>query len=189
MFSYLKGKIRGKGKDFVVLENQGIGFKIFVSEKNLKGVDISEEKEFFIFFAMRNDKPELYGFLDKEELKVFEIIESISGIGPKGALLISSLGSIDDLKQAVQEKNFSYFSKIKGIGRKKVQKILLELGGTLEDLKGGESKAKTKDSEALKGLLSLGFSRSEAQEALKSVPEEIKGTKERVQMALKFFSK
>ena len=184
MISYLKGTIKEKDNSFIVLENQGIGFKVFVSEKNLKEIKIDEQKEFFIFFAMRNDKPELYGFVNKQELKVFEIIEAISGIGPKGALLISSLGSFDELKKAVAENNSSYFSKIKGIGRKKVQKIILELGGNLKDLKN----SKQSDSEALKALASLGFSRAEAEEALESVPEEIRGTKERVQTALKFFN-
>ncbi|MBU4078442.1 hypothetical protein KKE85_02440, partial [Patescibacteria group bacterium] len=120
----------------------------------------------------------------KQELKVFEIIEAISGIGPKGALLISSLGSFDELKKAVADNNATYFSQIKGIGRKKVQKIILELGGSLKDLKN----IKQSDSEALKALASLGFSRAEAEEALESVPEEIRGTKERVQIALKFFN-
>jgi len=183
MFSYLKGKIREKDKNFVVLENQGIGFKVFVSEKNLKEIKKEEQRELFVFFAVRNEKPELYGFLDKQELKVFEIIEAVSGIGPKGALLISSLGSMEELKKAVKEKDFSYFSKVKGIGKKKVQKILLELGGSLEDIK------KEKQSESLKILVSLGFSKQEAEKALQSVPEDIKGTKERVQMALKFFGK
>ena len=182
MISYLKGKIREKDKNFVVLENQGIGFKIFVSEKNLKKIKDDEQKEFFIFYAVRNDKPELYGFLNKQELKVFEIIEAISGIGPKGALLISSLGSIDELKKAVAENNSSYFSKIKGIGRKKVQKIILELGGSL--LK-NEILA---DDEALKTLVTLGFSRQEAKKALDNIPDEVKETKQRVQTALQFFN-
>ena len=184
MISYLKGTIKEKDNSFIVLENQGIGFKVFVSEKSLKEIKIDEQKEFFIFFAMRKEKPELYGFLNKQELKVFEIIEAISGIGPKGALLISSLGSFGELKKAVADNNAEYFSKIKGIGRKKVQKIILELGGSLKDLKN----IKKSDSEALKALASLGFSRAEAEEALESVPEEIRGTKERVQIALKFFS-
>jgi len=181
MLSYLKGKIRDKNKDFFVLENQGIGFKVFVSEKCLKEIKENEEREFFIFYAIRKEKPELYGFLSKEELKVFEMIERVSGIGPKGALLISSLGTIDELRRAVEEKNFSYFSRIKGIGRKKVQKILLELGGSLKD------EIPTED-EALKALTSLGFSRKEAIKALDSVPKEIREVKERVQTALKFFN-
>ena len=181
MISYLKGQIREKDKSFVTLENQGIGFKIFVSEKTLKEINVDEQREFFIFYAVRKEKPELYGFLDKQGLKVFEIIEAVSGIGPKGALLISSLGSIDELKKAVEENDSSYFSKVKGIGRKKVQKIILELGGNLKD-------ETLTDDEALKALIALGFSKKEGQKALDNVPKEIKETKQRIQTALQFFN-
>lgn len=187
MISYIKGKIKFKDKDFLVLEQRGVGFKIFVSEKSLEKVKQGEEKEFFTYFILRKEKPELYGFLTQEELRAFEAIEKISGIGPKGALLIACLGTIDELKKAVQAHDFEYFSKIKGIGRKKVQKIILELGGSLKDLNRNDSIKK--DDEALKGLISLGFSSAEAKDALKKVPKEIKKPEKRIQKALQFFGK
>lgn len=186
MISYLKGKIKVKDKESLILENQGFGFKVFVSDKTLTLVQEEQEIELYTGFVVRNEKPELYGFLSPQELSVFEIVEAISGIGPKGALLISSLGSLKDLKKAVEDRNFSYFSKVKGIGKKKVQKIVLELGGSLKDL--GKENIQKED-EALKALISLGFSRREAEQALQSIPKELSRTKERVQAALQFFNK
>jgi len=186
VISYLKGKIKTKDKESLVLENQGLGFKVFVSQKTLALAKEGEEMELYTGFVFRNEKPELYGFLSPQELSVFEIVEAISGIGPKGALLISALGALEDLKKAVEEKNFSYFSKVKGIGKKKVQKIILELGGSLQDLNKNTTQ---REDDALRALISLGFSRKEAEQALQSVPKELLQTKEKVQAALRFFSK
>ena len=187
MISYIKGKIRTKDKDFLILENQGIGYKVFVSQKSLEKIKEGEEKEFFTYFVLRNEKPELYGFLTPEELEIFGVIEKISGIGPKGALLIAALGTIDELKKAVETHDFKYFSKIKGIGRKKVQKIILELGGSLKELT--KDNSIKKGDEALKGLIALGFSSTEAREALEKVPAEIEDPSQRVQKALQLFGK
>ncbi len=186
MISYIKGIILIKQERFLVVERQGIGYKIFVSEKVLERVKQGEEKEFFIFFILRKEKIELYGFLNPEELAVFETVEKISGIGPKGAMLVASLGTIDKLKKAVEAHNFKYFSKIKGIGKKKVQKIILELGGSLKEFNKSLIK---KDDQALKGLLALGFSSKEAREALDKVSEDVRTPEKRIQKALQIFGK
>jgi Holliday junction DNA helicase RuvA len=186
MISYIKGKILIKKQKFLIIERQGIGYKIFVSEKTLEKIKQGEEKEFFTFFVLRKEKLELYGFLTPEELTVFETVEKISGIGPKGAMLVASLGTIGQLKKAVEVHNFKYFSKIKGIGRKKVQKIILELGGSLKEF---NKSLIEKDDEALRGLLSLGFSSKEAKEALGKVSDDIKEPEKRIQKALQFFAR
>ena len=100
MIAYIKGKILAKKGDFLIVEQQGIGYKIFVSKKTQTKLKKGQEKEFFTHFCVRNERPELYGFLRMDELEIFELIEKISGIGPKGALLIASLGAIDELKKA-----------------------------------------------------------------------------------------
>jgi len=188
MISFIKGKIKAKNEEFVIVENNDIGFKIFVSPKTLEKLKIGDVVEFFIFFAIRNERPELYGLLTQEELRVFEIIERVSGIGPKGAMLIASLGTFDELKKAIEIQNFGFFSKIKGIGKKKIQKIILELGGTIKKIEEMEDKSPQED-EAFRGLVALGFSQKEAKEALANVPAEVKETSQRVQQALRQFTK
>jgi|AntAceMinimDraft_18_1070375.scaffolds.fasta_scaffold00158_19 Holliday junction DNA helicase RuvA len=187
MISYIKGKILIKKEKFLIIERQGIGYKIFVSQKTLKEIREDEEKEFFTHFCIRKEQVELYGFLSQEELEIFEIIEKISGIGPKGALLVASLGSIDKLKKAVEKHDFQYFSKIKGIGRKKIQKIILELSGSLKGLT--KEKFTIEQDQAQKGLTNLGFSITEAKMMLEKVPEDIKEPEKRIQKALQIAGK
>lgn len=189
MIFYIKGKVKIKKDNFVLLERQGIGFKIFTSQETQEKIKEGEEKEFYTYFCIRNDKPEIYGFLTLKELEVFEAIEKISGIGVKGALLVASIGSIEELKKAVETRDFRYFSKIKGIGRKKVQKIILELGGSLKEAQKEPTALAIGDKEALMGLMALGFSSKEAREALREVPEEIRGPERRIQKALQFLSR
>jgi len=186
MISYIKGKILIKKERYLIVEREGIGYKIFVSEKTLEKIKQGEEKEFFTFFVLRKEKPELYGFSTLEELTVFETVEKISGIGPKGAMFVASLGTIGQLKKAVEIHDFKYFSQIKGIGKKKVQKIILELGGNLKEFNKSLIK---KDDEALKALSSLGFSSKEAKDALEKVPDDIKDTEKRIKKALQVFGK
>jgi Holliday junction DNA helicase RuvA len=114
-------------------------------------------------------------------LEVFEILEKISGIGPKAALIIASLGNLEDLKKAVETQDFKYFQNIKGVGKKKIQKIILEIGGQIKKI--GEFSIPRKD-EALKALVSLGFSSEEAKEALEQVPKEITDIDKRIKKAL-----
>ncbi len=186
MIHFIKGKIATKKKDYIILERQGIGFKIYLSEKNLERLREGEEKTIYTHLAFRNDRIELYGVLSQEELYLYQIFERISGIGPKGALTLASVGSLQDFKKAIEEGNFSFFEGIKGIGKKKIQKIILEIGGELKEI--SKKKDQEVNKKALKALISLGFSKAEAKEALSLIPKEIKKTEDRVKEALKILS-
>jgi Holliday junction DNA helicase RuvA len=180
MIGFVSGKVLIKKESFVILEKSGIGFKIFLSENSLKKVKEGEKVDIFCHFCIRNEKPELYGFLTFSQLEVFEVLEKISGIGPKAALIIASLGGLDSLKRAVEKGDQKYFQGVKGIGRKKIQKIILELTGKIKEIQ----KNKERDP-ALDTLISLGFSKEEAKSALLEVPSEIEKLQERVKFALK----
>jgi Holliday junction DNA helicase RuvA len=185
MINYLAGKVLIKEKNFILLEKNGIGFKVFLSEKNLEKIKKGEEIKLFCSLLIRGQNLELYGFLNIEQLKVFEALEKISGIGPKAALTIASLGSLEELKKAIENKDFKYFQKIKGIGRKKIQKIILEIGGKIEKI----GPSFLKQDQALEALVSLGFTAKEAKEALSKVPEEIKELQERIKKALQILGR
>ncbi len=186
MISYIKGEVLVKGKGFLIVKNQGIGYKVFVSQKTQEKVQQGETKEFFTHFFNKNEQAELYGFLSFQELEIFEIVGKISGVGPKAALKVASLGGADKLQKAVETQNFDYFSNIKGLGRKKIQKIILELGGSLKGLVG--EKTIKKEDESLRALTSLGFSTSEAKRALSKISKDIILPEEKVKEALKFFN-
>ena len=113
---------------------------------------------------MREDVLDLYGFLDHRELEFFEMLISVSGIGPKGALSILGITSIETLRKAISTGDTSYLTKVSGIGKKTAEKIIIELRDKIGEEKGGSSLQGELD--ALEALKSLGYSQNEAREAL-----------------------
>ena len=133
---------------------------------------------------MKEDAAELYGFLGRGELGLFETLNEISGIGPKTAMMLSSLGSLEKLKEIME--NGKLPPEIKGIGQKKMQKILLELTGKIKELK--TPKNNEAADETLDALISLGFSSQRAQEALSKITEEL-SREERIKKALRILGR
>lgn len=185
MIHYLKGEIAYKDDKSLIIENQGIGFKVFCSPNTLGKVILGQEAQFFTHLHLKEDAMELYGFLTAEELNLFEILNSISGIGPKTAMMLASLGSLGKLKEMMEKNQLP--PEIKGIGPKRLQKILLELTGKIESL-GSNKKSAVKD-EALGALISLGIAPQNAKKALALVPSEIENTDQRIKEALKNLGK
>tara|TARA_Y100000310_G_scaffold85265_1_gene82101 strand:+ start:16740 stop:17345 length:606 start_codon:yes stop_codon:yes gene_type:complete len=187
MISSLQGKILFKEINFIVLDVNGIGYKVFLSEKTLHR--IAKEQVFlklFTFLHVKEDALALYGFLSKEELDLFETLYGISGIGPKAALSLSAIGSVEEFKKTIDKDGFKVFEAVKGIGRKKIQKIVLELTGKLTKL---EKKEPLSEDPAVDALVSLGFSRQKSREVLKEVLPKIKDSEQRVKEALKILGK
>jgi len=183
MISYLKGKIILKKEKFIILNVNNVGYKVFVSEKTLSNIS-GEEAELFCSLNVKETSMELYGFLDYEELEFFEILRSISGIGPKASLEIASLGPLENFKKEVEEGNTEIFENISGIGKKKAQKIILELSGKLKEAMKERKKSNETVSEESQALMNLGFSKQESQEALSKVPSGITSSEERIKKAL-----
>ena len=128
---------------------------------------------------------DLYGFSSHEELDLFGMIGDISGVGPKASLQIASIGSLHDFKKAIAAQDERFFAGIHGIGRKKIQKIILELTGKIEKLEGGKKGESDEDREVMDALINLGFPRQRAREALSQIPKSAKTTEEKVRAALK----
>lgn len=183
MISYLSGKIILKKEKFVVLEVGGVGFKVFLSNKSLSKISENENTKIFTFLDVKENNLNLYGFLDQQELEFFEILESIRGVGPKAALEISSIGSLEKIKQRILAQDEKLFEGIPGIGRKKAGAIILELSGKIRDISKKEKSVITDEAEG--ALVGLGFSHQKAKEALKKLPKEIKETEEKIKQALK----
>ena len=133
MIGSIKGKVIKKTEKFVIVETGlpaqagGVGYKISVPPDSLSKIKEGGETMLFIHTHVREDILDLYGFLDYEELEFFELLIGVSGIGPKGALVILSVATIETLKKAISSGDLAYLTKISGIGRKTAEKILLEL--------------------------------------------------------------
>jgi len=188
MISYLKGKILLKDSDYIILEVNSVGYKVFVSESML--AQVTEERgdfEVFCFLKIRKDDTiELYGLPTFEALKLFEMFCDVSGIGPKAGLLLSSLGSPEEIRKAIESRSTEFFSGVKGIGYKKVQKIILELTGKLEDF--DSQKVSARD-DVVDSLVGLGFSRIEARDAVSRLPSDVIQPEDRIKEALKLLGR
>ena len=187
MIRRLSGQITGKGGRFLVVETGGIGYKVFVTTDTLLAARDNEKRAFHTHLAVREDALDLYGFNTSDELSIFELLISISGIGPKSALSILSAAGPDILRKAVQAGDISYLTKVSGIGRKSADKIILELKDKFGE---GEMGAPTgEDADMMEALKTLGYSLYESREALKRIPPEIIGTTARIKEALRILSK
>lgn len=184
MIGSLKGEIILKTDKFLILgTDSGVGYKVNVSPENFL-ISKKEGDSIFLWIHthVREDAMELFGFLDYKELVLFEMLISVSGIGPRSALIILSVATVDTLARAISTGDISYLTKISGIGKKTAEKIILELRDKLDVTDEGGSLKDELD--ALEALKSLGYSQGEAREALKKVPANV-DTNTKVREALK----
>jgi len=195
MIGSIKGKIILKRDKFLIVEASGIGYKINVSPDTLSKVKkvgdsarphdssgAGGETMLWIHTHVREDVLDLYGFLDYSELEFFEMLISVSGIGPKGALAILGVTSIETLRKAIGTGDTSYLTKISGIGKKTAEKIVIELRDKIgTELKGSSLQGEL---DALEALKSLGYAQNEIREALKKISSDT-DTSTKIREALK----
>ena len=183
MYEYIKGKYMGINKDYIIIENNNIGYKIFTSGATMAEMPgINDEVMLYLEQIVREDFIGLYGFKDREELEMFKLLLSISGVGAKAALSLLSISRINNLKYAIIMEDDKHLCRAPGIGKKTAGRIRLELKDKIkkEDIMSGvdiqegfEDLQPTVNAntvgEALGALLALGYSEKEAETALKQV--------------------
>lgn len=186
MIGSIKGKIILKTEKFILVETNGVGYKVNVSPEILTKTQKKEDEIFlFIHTHVREDALDLYGFLDQKELEFFEMLLNVSGIGPRSALAILGITTIETLRKAINTGDTSYLTKISGIGRKTAEKIIIELRDKMgKELSGSSLQVEL---DALEALKSLGYSQGEAREALKKVTPD-SNTNTKIKEALKILS-
>ncbi len=191
MIGLIKGKVAEKDDRRLILEtSNGIGYEVGVLPSLLQRTKNGDHLRLHTHLAVREDALELYGFADKKELEFFKLLISISGIGPKGAVAILALAPPETLEKAVRSGDTNYLTRVSGIGKKRAEKIVLELKDKLGSLETGAADHNLQgEADALEALQSLGYSLAEAREALKKVPPAITDTSEKVKAALKVLGK
>jgi holliday junction DNA helicase RuvA len=192
MISYLKGKIKHKGGGFVILEVNNIGYQVFISPLLYADLSFDQEIEFYTYQQVREDALNLYGFRNMAELELFELLLSISGIGPRSALGVMSIATVDDIKESISRGDPALLTKVSGIGRKTAERVVLELREKIGKLSAGDGKlggGQLGSSDEIDALMALGYSLSQAREALNGVDEKIKDSGERIRQALKGLGK
>ncbi len=188
MIACLSGTIRHKDLNALVVDVSGVGYKVLVTTETALEATPSSPIFLWTHLVVRENALELFGFLDKENLDVFELLITISGIGPKSALGILNVATPSMLRQAVASEDTTYLTRVSGIGKKNAEKIVLELKDKLKITKEDRGADMRSEGDALEALVSLGYNERDAREALKHVPKEITGASERVKAALKALS-
>ncbi len=188
MIGTISGTIRHKESNMILVDVNGVGYKVFVTGDTALELKLSDPCFLWTHLAVRETALDLYGFLDKETLDLFELLIGISGIGPKTALGILTAASPAILRKAVANEDTSYLVKVSGIGKKNAEKIVLELRGKL--LVGSDDKSSDMRSEGdvMEALISLGYNERDIRDILKKMPKDIEKTQDKVKYALKNLS-
>jgi Holliday junction DNA helicase RuvA len=193
MIAFIKGKVHAKGRGFVIVETGGLGYKVNVSSVIFADLDIGRECELYTHQYVREDALDLYGFRSLEELELFELLLSISGIGPKSALGVLAVSSVRDIKESIGRGDSSMLTKVSGIGRKTAERVILELREKVGYLAGSHDAAYAGGAAGsameIDALMALGYSLPEAREALNKIDPAVTDSGERIKAALKGLGK
>lgn len=198
MYAYISGKIADKANNYVVIDNGGMGYKIFMSPSVIEKLpDVGEFQKIHTYYYVREDVISLYGFLTNEELRMFELLLSVSGIGAKSAIQILSSITPSSFALAVISNDVSKIVKIPGIGSKTAARIILELKDKLKTeqaiSKNEQVKEaiheREKDTEAVVALQVLGYTRKEIEKALEKFETQNLTVEEIIKKALSILGK
>ncbi len=192
MLSYIEGKLIKKTQNSAIVKNNGLGYRVFIKEKDLLNLRLNEDISLCLYHHIKEDSSDLYGFLTWSEQEMFSILLSVSGVGPKSALAILSMATISDITQAVLVGQSEMLTKVAGIGKKTAARLVLELKNKLDHFSNDENiklENQTFTSDELDVLMSLGYSLIESREALSLVDKEIVDSGEKIKTALKIIGK
>ncbi len=192
MIAYLKGTVLEKGKGFVIVVvgdpstalGTGIGYRISLPERTLAPMEKGQVVRLYTHQVVREDLQELYGFDSMKELEFFWKLTAVSGVGPKMALHLLSLGLVDSVSKAIEKGDIEYLTGAQGVGKKTAQRVVLELKGKLV----GAGEVSGPSSETISALENLGYPRSRAREVVAALPADA-STEEKIRMALRQLSK
>lgn len=191
MIAHLKGKIEEKFGNALILDVHGVGYEIMVPTPDFESVKLGEERKFFAYHQVRENAEELYGFSSLSAKKIFELLISVQGIGPKAAIAVLSLAEAEEVRNAIANADSAFISKATGVGKKSAERVIVDLRdkvGTPSHY-GTTTPSLTKDvdtqpDEALDALIALGFPLKEATTALEKVDKTLP-VEERIRLALK----
>lgn len=190
MIAHICGKVVEKFDHSIIVDVNGVGYELVVTTLDYENYNLNDEKKFYTFHSIKENSEELYGFSSLAAKKLFELLISVNGVGPKAAISILSLASPEEVRNAIANADSVFVSKAAGVGKKSAERVILELRdkvgipshyGTTTPL---AKNAPRKDDEALDALIALGFQLKEASAALENVDPNLP-VDERIRLALK----
>ena len=189
MISHINGTVEEKfGANGIIVDVKGVGYEMLVPAPDFEAVNLGEKHKFFTFHQVRENSEELYGFSSLVAKKVFELLISVQGIGPKAGVAIMSLAEAEEVRNAIANADSGFISKASGVGKKSAERVIVDL----RDKVGIPSRYGTvavkvnegKPDEALDALIALGFPLKEAMSALEGIDDSL-SVEERIRLALK----
>ena len=190
MIGYIEGKVQSISTNYVIINVNGVGYRVVLPEKMHSSIaKVGEKVEVYTHFILnpRDGSVELFGFQTPEELRFFELLTTVSGIGPKSAQKILSNSDLQTLQLGIMKGDDKYLSQVAGIGAKTSQRLIIELKEKIMKVDVGSRSDVdiTSESEALDALKTLGYSQYQALNALKQIPKDIKIVEDKITEALK----
>ena len=191
MIAHLKGTVEEKFGNSLILDVNGVGYEIMVPASDFEGISLGEERKFYTYHQVRENAEELYGFSSLTAKKIFELVVSVQGIGPKAAIAILSLAEAEEVRNAIANADVGFIAKASGVGKKSAERVIVDLRdkvgipsryGTTEVA--GDVDGASEPDEALDALIALGFPLKEATAALEKVDKTLP-VEERIKLALK----
>lgn len=189
MISYIKGTLVEKTPARIVIENNGIGYEIFIPLSSYQAIgEVGSEVEVYTYLYVREDQHTLFGFSTPEERKVFQMLISVSGIGPRSAIGILSGISVEDFYDAISGEKVDILTAISGIGRKTAQRLIVELKNRVDEerIRIAAPTAKvacnTAVDEAIQALVALGFTRQQSRKAVDRCLSELEAKGQEIEV-------
>ncbi len=189
MIGSISGDVQAIRTSFAIIATGGVGYKVAATRSTLASLAVGSPTMLWTHLIVREDVLDLYGFQTEGEMQFFEMLLSVSGIGPKSALAVLDIASIDTLKSAIAGGNSAYLTNVSGIGRKTAEKIVIELRDKVGAVATSTDAALRGDEDALEAMRALGYSAQEARDALRKVPSSIQSGTDRLREALKIVGK
>ena len=187
MIYSLSGQLLSKKENFIVVNANGVGYKVFITHRTAKNLpSIGSAVSLFSYLHVKEDALDLYGFLDESDLHLFEKLIQVNGVGPKTALGVMAISSSDNLIAAINEGKIDLLTRASGIGKKTGERIILELKGKLASLNSaGTVRLMESDLDLEEALVSLGYSKQQAQRGITQLDSQVKGLEARLMAVLK----
>ncbi len=193
MIGYISGTIKAIRKNFLIVATDHVGYKVFVTPQLSLSLEPSKPLALYIHTYVREDQLSLYGFPTMPELEFFELLISVSGVGPRLALSIMSGASLELIQSGIVNEDAAMFTKVSGVGRKTAERLIVELrekiGAVATAPRGELSQLSQNQADVLDALMTLGYSRTEARQAIAQVPKETLTSQDRIREALKALAK
>lgn len=183
MISYLHGKVLHKDLNYFEIDVNGVGYKVFSKSTFINTLTFNDVISVFIYTNVKEDDIKLFGFENREEKIIFEVLISVSGVGPKTALAILNSTSVNGIKSAIQNADTEVFMNVSGIGKKLAQKIIVELQSKIGKITELNLK-ETNDEDVINALKNLGYTYKEAHELSKGVDKNLE-IREKIKLSLK----